>query len=147
MLTRSADAFKILIAEQCLYAVALGAIKISICVFYNRIFDVRSFYIASWTTIAVIITWALAAILYAVLACRPLALFWDPAVRGTCVPNKVAPLIVIGALEVVVDIAILILPLPLLWKLRVSLADKFALCCIFGAGISYVLIDHARTTR
>jgi hypothetical protein len=121
---------------QCLYAASLALIKISICIFYNRLFDTRKFHIASWAVIVLVLAWALGAILFALLECQPLQLAWDPAMEGGhCVPDKIKPWIVIGALDVFMDAIMLCLPLPVLWKLRVSLADKIALICIFGAGV------------
>ncbi|KAF2787628.1 hypothetical protein K505DRAFT_367182 [Melanomma pulvis-pyrius CBS 109.77] len=139
------DALKLLIAVQCLYAISLGLVKVSICLFYNRIFDFRSFHIASWTIIAVVISWISAVIVYAFVTCRPLAFFWDPTIQGgSCVSHPVIPYIVLGVLDVVVDIFILALPLPLLCKLRVSPGDKVALFCIFGAGICTMVISILR---
>jgi hypothetical protein len=125
-----------LIAVQCLYGIALGLIKTSICLFYNRIFDFRKFHIASRIVIAIVFAWTSAVIIYAFVTCRPLAFFWNPTIPGgSCISNPVIPYIILGALDVVVDIAILVLPLPMIWKLHVSLADKFALFGIFGAGV------------
>ncbi|KAF2120041.1 hypothetical protein BDV96DRAFT_317780 [Lophiotrema nucula] len=136
------NALKILVACQCLYAVSLALIKVSICIFYNRIFQFRSFRIASWSIIAGACAWAVGAILYAFLVCRPLSYFWDPAVtNGTCVGDTVKPYIIVGALDVAIDTAMVILPLPMIWRLRVSMADKVALFCIFGAGISILRVE------
>ncbi|KAF1994567.1 hypothetical protein P154DRAFT_624650 [Amniculicola lignicola CBS 123094] len=139
------QALKILIAVQCLYAAALGLIKVSICLFYNRIFPFRSFHVASWCMVGIIIAWACAAVLYALLSCQPLAMFWNPRIRGGyCVPDQVTAWVVIGAIDVVIDIIMLGLPLPLLWNLNVSLPDKIALTCIFGAGISTMVFSVLR---
>jgi hypothetical protein len=54
------------------------------------------------------------------------------------VPDQVTAWVVFGATDVVIDIIMLGLPLSLLWKLKVSLPDKIALTCIFGAGIRSV---------
>ncbi|KAF2735643.1 hypothetical protein EJ04DRAFT_563154 [Polyplosphaeria fusca] len=139
------QALKILIPVQCLYGASLALIKISICVFYNRIFDSRRFHIASWTVIILVLAWASGAILHALLECRPLAFAWNSGIDGGhCASDRIKPWVVIGALDVVIDFMILCLPLPMLWNLRVSLADRIALFCIFGAGISTMIISVLR---
>lgn len=131
------DSSQILVPVICLYAISLSLIKISICLFYNRIFPFRKFQVASWITIALVLGWAVGSVVYAFMQCRPFAYFWNPdAPGGKCVANQVIPYVIIGATDVMIDIIIFILPLPMLWKLQVSPADKVALSCIFGAGIS-----------
>ncbi|KAH7109827.1 hypothetical protein B0J11DRAFT_233625 [Dendryphion nanum] len=138
-------ALQILVAVQCLYATSLCLIKVSICLFYNRIFAFRNFQITSWVAIALVICWAIGAILYAFLSCRPFHYTWDPTmIGGSCVKNKVIPYVIIGALDVVIDIFILVLPLPLLCRLRISMTDKVALIGIFGVGVCTMVISILR---
>ncbi|ORY13815.1 hypothetical protein BCR34DRAFT_586211 [Clohesyomyces aquaticus] len=69
-------------------------------------------------------------------------MFWNPTISGgRCISNQVTAHVVFGVVGVVIDIAMFILPIPLLWSLRVSLADKVALFCIFGAGISILRVE------
>ncbi|KAF2715674.1 hypothetical protein K504DRAFT_497544 [Pleomassaria siparia CBS 279.74] len=139
--SKAPNGLKLLLAVQCLYSAAVGLINISICLFYNRIFAFRSFQIASWTVIIVVLVWATALILCTFFLCRPLAFYWNRAIPGgSCVSHPVMPYIVLGALDVALDITILVLPLPSLWKLRIRLAqkgvsDKIAVAAVFGAGI------------
>jgi hypothetical protein len=86
---------------------------------------------------AAITVWSLGTIIYNLVSCHPFAFDWNHAIRkGTCVSSEVAPHVAFGAVDLAIDIVILVLPIPLLYKLHVSLADKLALICIFGAGIS-----------
>ncbi|KAF2194601.1 hypothetical protein K469DRAFT_546374, partial [Zopfia rhizophila CBS 207.26] len=136
---------QLLVAVQCLYGTSVGLIKVSICLFYNRIFPFRWFLIASWTVIGSIVGWSVAIVMTAFVACQPLAYFWDTTIPGgKCIPNQTAPYIAMGAIDVVIDIIMLALPLPLIWKLHVSLADKVAIFCTFGAGISTMAISILR---
>lgn len=120
---------------QCLYPLCLGLTKISICVFYNRIFDRRKFHVASWSIIAVIIAWMLGAVFYALLVCRPLSYWWDPSIVGKSCGTYIHSYIITGVVDVLTDFAMIILPQPLLWKLKVPLPDKIALTCIFGTSV------------
>jgi hypothetical protein len=81
--------------------------------------------------------WTIAMLIFVLAACRPIAYFWDTTiVGGHCVGDKTSPSAIIGAVNIFVDIGLLLLPIPLLWNLQVSLPDKIALFCIFGAGIT-----------
>ena len=129
------DKCQILLVAQCLYAVSLCLIKISICFFYNRIFPFHNFRIASWAVMALVTAWAVGIILYTLLSCRPLNRAWDLAIFGaTCVHNKVAT-IVIGVLDVLTNISLVFLPLPLLNRLNLSTTDKICLVGISGTGL------------
>lgn len=132
------------IAIQVLYATSISLIKISICLFYNRIFPFHKLVIASWIIIGLTCAWTAAAILYDFLACRPVASFWESTTaKDSCVNNLAIPRVIIGALDVALDVAICILPLPYLWKLQIRLPYKIAIGCIFGVGIWYVTFRNS----
>jgi hypothetical protein len=98
-----------------------------------RIFCVKSFRIAAYTTTALAAAWALATILMILTICRPLPKFWGAQVAGTC-GNLVDTLIVFGALDVTLDVVILLLPVPMVWQLQMPFANKIGLACIFAMG-------------
>lgn len=67
---------------------------------------------------------------------RPLAFFWSSRIPGgSYSSNSVVPYTILVAPDVVIDIAILVGPLPMTWNLRFALADKVALLCIFETGV------------
>lgn len=103
--------------------------------FYNRIFPFRRFRIASWTIIAAIVVWMVYIVLYGLLICRPLSRFWDVSPDSKPCGDYVASFVATGIVDVLIDVAMIILPQPLLWRLKVSLADRIALTLIFGVGI------------
>jgi hypothetical protein len=125
----------VLVAEFVL-PVTLSLIKISICLFYNRIFPFRYSQIASWAIIAFTVAWTVGAFIFASASCRPLKAVWDPqALPHACLTSTVPLTILFGVVDILIDVAILLLPMPLLYKLRVSLIEKIGLFCIFGGGI------------
>lgn len=129
---------KIIIPLQILYGSTLALIKTSICLFYIRIFSIRSFRIAAQATMGIIIAWGVMVVLTAFLLCRPLAYNWDPTIPGGTCANQDATFIAVGALDVVMDTLILILPLPTIWNLQIPRSNKIALSGIFGLGVLYV---------
>jgi hypothetical protein len=105
------------------------------CLFYIRIFFVRSFRIAARIVIALTVAWSTMVVLTAFLLCKPLAFNWDPATPGGSCANQPAAFIAIGALDLIMDCMVLCLPLPMIWNLQISQPHKIVLSAIFGLGI------------
>ena len=71
-----------------------------------------------------------------VCTCQPRRRAWDPTVPGTCI-NLVVFALAGSALQIATDIAILLLPIPLVWKLKLPVRQRGALIAIFAAGSLY----------
>ena len=72
-------------------------------------------------------------ILETLLICRPFAYFWDKSVRGVC-GNEVITYLTAGIFNLLVDVIIVVLPMPMLWRLQLPWTKKLALTGIFGLG-------------
>lgn len=119
------------------YCVEIYFIKMSILCLYVRIFPETShrYFIAPM----VLLTASLIILLpMTIWQCVPIHAIWDLqrsnarclSISGVAYAN--------AAVNIATEVAILVLPLPLLQKLRVSKSKKAALYAIFGAGILYV---------
>lgn len=113
---------------------------------FARIFCVRSFRIAAYTTTALSVIWAVATILMILVVCRPLEHFWNPSSPGEC-GDLVTTLIVFGVLDVAIDVVILLLPIPMVWKLQMPFANKIGLAAIFAMGLLYVTTLNLRSCK
>lgn len=76
----------------------------------------------------------LAFILEEFLVCRPLAYQWDKSINGVCGDQKLSFLIP-GVINLVLDILIISLPMPVLWTLQMQTAKKVATSIVFGIGL------------
>lgn len=123
---------------QLLYGAILSLIKISICLFYIRIFFVRPFRIATWIVIGFISCWGVMVFLTGLLMCTPIAFNWDQTIPGGKCADQRATFMAVGVLDLVTDLCVFVLPLPMIWKLQVSIGNKISLFGIFGLGIMYV---------
>ena len=65
--------------------------------------------------------------------CRPFALNWNPSLKGHC-GNRIPAYIAIAATDILGDIMLLSLPMPMIWKLRISTANKIGLSVVFALG-------------
>jgi hypothetical protein len=123
---------------EALYGVVLGLIKTSIMLFYMRIFgSKKSFRIGVFVTMVIVWMWSASVILETFLLCRPLAYNWDTTIKGSC-GQRNATYVVAGTLNLITDLMVMVLPLPLIYKLQLNVAKKVALVSVFCIGLLYV---------
>ena len=130
-------------AYETLYAVSIMLAKLSILLFYSRIFKEKRF--LRWVKILialVMVDW-LAAQLTIILECLPIQALWDPTVSGTCI-NLITFFVASGAVNVAIDFAILVLPLPMIWSLEIERHHKYALSGVFLLGSFVVIVAIVR---
>lgn len=95
--------------------VTLMTLKLAFLFFYRRIFRGRTFNIASWTLIGIVVAWAIS-FFVAILAACGTSVRANFETLGTlkakCVDTFII-LVCLAVFDVVVDLAIMILPIPL----------------------------------
>lgn len=135
-----ADSFKCFYYHQIAYAIGIGLVKCIIVVVLRRIFGVSSpaFRIATWINLALCASWSLMTILIGILNCRPLNYHWvfkSPA--GHCV-NPNATYTAVGMLDKITDVLIILTPVPMVLRLRITPLQKLGILGIFALGVVYV---------
>ncbi|KAI1351305.1 hypothetical protein F5Y01DRAFT_304789 [Xylaria sp. FL0043] len=65
--------------------------------------------------------------------CIPLSQYWDPQPGGWCRDTIIGDNATV-AVNLVLDFIVLTLPLPILWRLRMSVRDKLTVTALFGFG-------------
>ncbi|GKT46701.1 satratoxin biosynthesis SC1 cluster protein 4 [Colletotrichum spaethianum] len=119
---------------QTLFAICLGFIKIGITLMLQRVFFVRTFKIAARITTGLCVCWMLFTILIGIFICQPVAMNWNPATPGGKCGDQNAAFAAVGYFDLATDLIILILPVPMVYKLHLRWPYKVALYFIFGAG-------------
>ena len=138
--------------SEVLWTVVIFMVKYSILAFYWRLFsETRSARVAVHILLAVVTCWGFGVVclncknfncnfthlelqvFVTVFQCHPVNGFWDLGVVATCLKTD---RVNIGSsiLHVITDVAILILPLPLVWKLRIERSQKATLSAVFALG-------------
>ena len=118
------------------YFTAITLVKLSALLFYARVFrDSRAFRICLWTTGTLVVGWWIVSDLTTILTCIPLRKQWDTDIQGHCL-NFITIFKGVTALNVLIDVIILVLPLPMLWKLHTTLRRKLMLTGAFVVGYS-----------
>ena len=109
--------------------------KISILILYLRLFKVnRLFRYVDFALMALVISYCTSLLLAILFGCQPLARIWNSSIPGTCL-NLTAIDFTIGGFNIFTDAAILVLPLPLVWKLHVTKARMIGLVAVFATGV------------
>lgn len=116
------------------YNITLGMVKLSILAFYYRIFIIPLFRRIVLATITFIGLWVLTITVVLALQCRPIRKFWNPAVPGTCF-DLVAFSYFTNITNLVTDVWIFLLPVPLIIRLHISTSRKIGLCGVFMVGL------------
>ncbi|KAI9931139.1 hypothetical protein ASPWEDRAFT_100364 [Aspergillus wentii DTO 134E9] len=136
------DGSKVLVIGWSLYVAILWLVKFALTVFYSRLTTglqnlparVRLAYIILAVTY-------LATELSILLSCRPFHAFWQiyPDPGNVCHPaNSRIYVLVVVTLNVVTDIYLLSIPLPLLWAVKIGLKRKLPLMALFS-GAAFVI--------
>ena len=122
-------------ANAMVHPASTTLVRVSIVHFYMTIFPIRIFRTLAYVIIGLIVAMAMAIILYALLNCRPFAYSWDKTIpNGTCESQLLAFLIPV-AFNFIADVAVFMMPLPLLWTLQMGLLRKISISLIFSLGI------------
>lgn len=133
-------------AYECVYSTTVGVIKISILLMYTRIFPTRGFRVAALVLGLVSVSWAIAIICVSIFQCTPIEKTWDPTVPGTCI-NLKGSFIGNAIPNILTDIAILSLPIKMVWGLHASLIHRLSVTFVFLLGSLYVESSSVRSFR
>jgi len=130
---------------QMTYKISLQATKISLLLFYIRIFrHITWFKKLSYTVIGFLLVYLVATCVTSILQCRPIAKAWDRSMEhGECI-QLLKFFVFNGAVALFTDIVVLALPLPLVWGLQLPLGQKLALIPVFGIGVFIVTVSTLR---
>ncbi|PYI25960.1 hypothetical protein BP00DRAFT_451630 [Aspergillus indologenus CBS 114.80] len=110
--------------------------KISILVFYVRIFSTRNFKVAAYIVGAIVLGHGVGVLLAAIFQCWPIDYTWNKTtgIEGGSCFNQQAFYRYVSPPNILTDVLLLILPLPYVWKLHTSRGHKLALTGVFLLG-------------
>lgn len=122
------------VAVEIIYCTSVVFPKLSILAMYRRLFPVKKVYRYSfWFLMFIITANGVSGVFASLFSCQPLAIRWNPAIVGHCI-NVTYYWRYISLANIISDVAMLVLPLPVIWKLHISLAQKLSLTVLFLTG-------------
>ncbi|KAL7660781.1 hypothetical protein ACMYSQ_000225 [Aspergillus niger] len=114
---------------------SLALVKISILLFYARIFVTRPFRIATYTFVAVLACWGIAIAVAQLLCASPINAAWDPYAVNPLRYNYNAFSEAFAGMSMVFDIIVLCFPIPAVYRLQMSTRQKLQVMGIFWLGL------------
>jgi hypothetical protein len=119
------------------YNLTMVLTKFSALTLYARIFRPHSFLLVTYILMGFLVIVGLWTTLSGFFFCIPVHAFWSPSAeirRTKCLPAT--PVwFTNAAIQTSTDLVILILPLPLLWKLQLPKREKWGILIVFSLGI------------
>lgn len=117
------------------YYTTLGLVKISILIQYLRIFPSKPIRISCYVLIGLVSIYTIISTTLSAFSCVPVAFFWDTSIPG---PHKCLSQLAFwfsnASFNILTDLAVLILPMPVIKSLRLGKQQKYALMGVFALG-------------
>ena len=90
-----------------------------------------------YSILAINSAFGLSVVLADCLICRPITYRWNRSIQGGTCGNLEALDVLTGTFNLLLDICLVVMPMPILWGLKMSMSKKIALTGIFGIGTGY----------
>lgn len=138
-LTISRYLLQLLMPAIVTHGLTVTCVRISVLLLYRRIFVTEAFRRFTLVIGALCIVWAFANVFGQVFLCSPMSAAWHPNLIFSDKCKDVQAMYYgVSISNMLLDIIILCLPLPLIWGLPLSWSKKFGLCGIFSLGSLWV---------
>lgn len=125
------ECHQVFIPFNILFNLCTLTVKLSVLIFYYRVFTSKKMRLASQITIAVVTIWGVANILQGILVCHFHDGAWTPFVDSSCTgfnPSQAAT----GMFNSIANLYISLLPLYTIWSLgKVSISTRCYLSAVF----------------
>jgi hypothetical protein len=127
------------IANYVVYIVNVAVLQLSVLFFYTRMFGIhKPFRIACYCLAAIVGAWAIQGCLTRIFACgadiEKSVFFIDTFLPGNC-GDETAMCAATAVMHVIFDVSILALPVPLIWKLKISTFNKVIITMVLSIGV------------
>ncbi|KAK7744111.1 hypothetical protein SLS53_003632 [Cytospora paraplurivora] len=128
-------ALKLFIPAPLMWASSTFFVKLSILFFYISIFTMPRLRTAVYIVITLTVALILSVILRSFLLCRPFAYTWDKTIPGGVCGSQTKSYLAIAVANLFIDLALVSMPMPILWRLKMPVEKKVAVSAILGLGI------------
>lgn len=117
------------------YATAITFTKCSIVASYLRLFPNEKFrWIIKIAAVVIIALW-ICSVFAIIFECIPVQAAWDWTITNAKCIDIVTYLIVSSSVNIVTDLILCVAPIPILYKMNMSLSQRMILCVVFGFGL------------
>lgn len=127
-------------AAEPLWISANCCAKISMLHLYITLFWTKEFKLVASAVIGLVAAYWFTTIVLMFFLCTPFRYLWDKTIQGTCI-NLPAAWLSVSIINMILDLIIIAMPMPMLWNLRMPVSKKIAVSGIFSLGFMYVYIQ------
>ncbi|KAI1427606.1 hypothetical protein F5Y12DRAFT_142312 [Xylaria sp. FL1777] len=131
------------IPGEILWAAANTAVKLSIVSLYTTLFPNQRFTYVCYATMVASVALFIIVFLEAFFLCTPVEYNWDKTIPGG-VCNQGVAFLVSGIMNLIIDAFIVILPMPLLFKLQLPLFKRLGVAVMFSLGAVICILSLFR---
>lgn len=126
---------RVLFGLYFIYDTSITLPKISVLLFYARVLGTRVnlFKYALWFTHCLVIGCFAAMGFVTIFLCNPVEKQWQPSIPGRC-HSIIDSWLSSAILSVVIDLILLLLPLPMLWRLQMKRSRRILIMAVFACG-------------
>ncbi|KAH9220318.1 hypothetical protein DL95DRAFT_329476, partial [Leptodontidium sp. 2 PMI_412] len=125
---------KMSIISGALYSMSTLSVKLSILLFYLQMSPFQRFRVCVYVIGIITIAYCLAQMLEFTYSCRPMAKAWDLSITTGSCSGAMEMCVTNSAANAMVDIAMLILPIVMLWNVRMRRREKISVIVILMTG-------------
>lgn len=114
---------------------ALAFAKVSLIILYHRIMNRITLY--KWalhTLSAIVCGYSIALVLALIFACNPIAKSWDVSITGGSCIDRNGVYIATAVTNIITDLALILLPVPVVITLQMPRIQKVGLLVLFTIG-------------
>ncbi|KAI9677142.1 MAG: hypothetical protein M1822_008251 [Bathelium mastoideum] len=145
---RLASHEKNILASELMYPITLASIKMSLLFFFIRLFGInKRFALVCWIQIGMVLAWFIIVEFVFLFQCNPIWMAWSiDRIAGKCFAYEKL-FIGTNTVSVIMDLMILITPLPCVWSLQMPLKQKLAVSAVLAIGLSEVALSAIRLAK
>ncbi|KAL1970675.1 hypothetical protein VTN77DRAFT_4319 [Rasamsonia byssochlamydoides] len=139
-------ALKTFFASEFFWSISIASFRLSILCLYIQIFPTPIIGYFAYASMTIVGLFFIGSIITILTICRPIAFTWDKTLHGVCGDEATAELVA-ASFNMVLDVVIVLLPFPVVWKLQMAKQKKAAVLATFALGLSISGINLARIIK
>jgi hypothetical protein len=125
---------KYLLTTAILYSITVSIPKLAVLALYRRLFPMRKVQILVYILAGILVCGSIANTITSLAACKPFKANWKPKTPGAKCIDKESFYTWTSVPNIVTDVIMLVLPLPIVWNLHNTKRIKLGLTFTFLVG-------------
>jgi len=125
---------KLIFVEEFVYILSVTIPKLAILALYMRVFTTKPYQYAVYGIASVMFLNVVVDYILTLVTCKPIAFNWDITIVGGSCGDRMAAYRWISIPNILTDLFMLVLPLPVVWKLQTGNTQKIGLTATFLTG-------------